>query len=433
MRFLGIGDYHALGDLYWRLQQAGHQVRVFVGRPEAHDIYAGMVERVEDWQAQLLWIREAGREGFIVFETASHGAVQDRLRAQGFQVIGGSAFGDRLENDRAFGQEQLRAAGMRIAPTHEFDDFAAALDFLAQHPGRYVYKPSDAEAESTQTYVGELADGADLAFVLRREQARARPPRQFVLMERIEGVEVGVGAYFDGTQFLAPACLDWEHKRFFAGDLGELTGEMGTVVTYRHYEKLFEATLARMAPALRAGGYCGYINLNTICNEDGIWPLEFTCRFGYPGFAILDALHVDGWDAIFWRLLSGKGGTFRTHAGYAVGVVLTVPPFPYEGEGAKGQPVFFREKLSVEDRAHLHYGEMGLAEGQLQTAGSIGYAMVATGRGADVPEAQRAAYARAAKVVIPRLRYRTDIGERFVREEQWRLVRLGLLPAPGSP
>ena len=437
MRFLGIGDYCDLSALYLRLVAEGHEVRVFVSEPQCHGTLAGMVPRTDDWEAELPWLREAGRDGIILFENVSYarGARQDALRAEGFNVIGGSAFGDRLENDRAFAQNVLRDLGLQVAAMWDFSTQAEAEAFLDARPGRYVLKFNGDGFGAADTYVGRLADGRDVrAMVAAKFRQLGRSRIGFVLMDHVAGIEMGVGAYFDGDRFLTPACLDWEHKHFFLGDLGELTGEMGTVVTYRRTDTFFRRTLARMAPLLARHGYCGYINLNTIVNQDGIWPLEFTCRFGYPGYAILDPLQETPWSALFNGMVTRSGSAFETAPGFAVGIVMTTRPFPFirtQVPEPIGLPVLFEGALTDEDRRNLHFGEMGLDGDTLVTAGYHGWTLVVTGTGDTLPAAQAAAYRLAGRVVIPNLRYRNDIGDRLASGGLAAVERLGLLdPCP---
>ena len=397
MRVLGITETCDLGSLYLRLIAEDHEVRVAVSDPLAADTMAGLVSRTEDWRAELPWVREAGTDGLILFEAIGFGALQDDLRRQGFNVIGGSAFGDRLENDRAFALQLLAPHGMRLAPVVEFSDPAEAIADLRRRPRRCVFKRS---ASAGETFVGSLPDGTDIVALL---SGRAPgPDERFVLMDHVEGVETGVGAYFNGERFLRPACVDWDYKR--------------TVATYDGSDRIFEATLAHVEPLLRDGGHVGYVNLNTIINADGIWPIEFTCRFGYPGFAVLEPLQAVGWGELFRRMISRDQTAFGTHPGWSLCVVLTTPPFPHsrrEIDAPVGLPVIVND-IEAE---HLHLGEVGLANGQLVTSGLYGWTAVVTGTGATVAEAKQAAYSRAALVQTPNLRYRLDIGDRQMTGE----------------
>jgi phosphoribosylamine--glycine ligase len=433
VRVLGIGNYNDLGSIYMRCASEGHDARVFIAEEGSRDVLRGLVPQEPELAAAIAWA--AAGDHVILVEDSGWGEQQDEMRRRGLHVLGSSALGDRLEQDRAYGQQVLRDAGLHTLPTHTFASFTEAIAFVRAAPRRYVLKFHGSDLPSNANYVGMRDDASDLLAVLARERGMyagdGEPEPEFSLMAFARGIEIGLGAFFDGNDFVGPINLDWEHKRFFPGDLGELTGEMGTVVTYRHGERLFAATLARVAPLLRSGRHVGYVNLNTIINDDGIWPLEFTCRFGYPGFAILSALFRDDCAQICRNVAAGTGATFATEHGFSVGVVLTVPPFPYHhgyDELGKGQMIHLPPDLTAEERhRHIHFGEVALEHGALVTAGQVGYVMVVTGNGATIPDARAAAYGLARRIAIPNMRYRDDIGAAVHAHGLAELARLGWL------
>lgn len=423
MRILGIGSKVELGDLYVSLMREGHDVRVYAGDPTYAGCFEGILPKIADWHAELDWVGPHDtNDGMILFERVGVGPQQDALRAQGYRVIGGSTLGDRLEYDRAFGQQTLRDAGLQTAPAHSFPTAPDAAEWLKASPGRTVLKYHN---NAKATFVGDHASGRDVLFQLSRG-----PQGPVLLMPRLIGVEVGVGAYFDGQHFLRPACIDFEHKRFCVGEMGEMTGEMGTLVAYPDHNRIFEATLARLEPVFRDAHHVGYVNLNMIANADGLWPLEFTCRFGNPGFAILAPLQTAGWGDLFARMLEGGHTHFPASPDWSLGIVLTVPPFPEERPGAdpaEDPPLFYHHDPAPEEQPHYHLSDVRLEGGQLFARRRTGYAMVVTGTGPTIAAARDAATVRARNVCAPDLRWRTDIGDRFIHGEGAQLEALGWL------
>ena len=250
----GIGDYCDLGALYLRLIEEGHEVKVSIANPLCHGHARRPGRRMSrTGGAELAGSVPPGEDGMILFENVAdgRGALQDELRREGFNVIGGSAYGDRLENDRGYAQRVLardrafdRAASASSPIARRGAGFLAAtsrpLCAQVQRPrrGRHFRRPAAGRARCRGLARQRRVPATSASFILMDSRRRHRDGRRRLLQRR---------AIPD-----ARPCLDWEHKRFFPGDLGELTGEMGTVVTYDRTRRFFERTLGRMEPLLRA-------------------------------------------------------------------------------------------------------------------------------------------------------------------------------------
>jgi phosphoribosylamine--glycine ligase len=200
----------------------------------------------------------------------------------------------------------------------------------------------------------------------------------------------------------------------FPGEIGPPTGEMGTSMYWGPPNKIFNETLGKLSEVFKQAGYVGYIDINCMINSRGIYPLEFTCRFGYPTISIQMEGITSPWGEFLSATAKGENYELKTKKGFQIGVVVAVPPFPFNDPSAfrrysEGKPVLFK-KPELEG---IHIGDIKLLDNQWVLAGNSGYSLIVTGSGMTMDDARKQAYRRIKNIMIPNMFYRTDIGMRW--------------------
>lgn len=432
MRILFISGELIAGDLPYRLTGEGCDVKLFVQHPDHGDSQSGFVQKIDDWRSELDWV---GKSGLIVFDDVGFGEIQDQLRRDGFRVFGGSAGGDRLELDREYAQQVFADLGLEVLPTLKFGHPTDAVRHIRESaPCRWVVKQNN--HDSSLCYVGQIEDGADAISVLEAYQQYGI--RDIFLQQAAEGIEIGVASYFNGRDWIGPVELSIEHKALCDGDIGPMTGEMGTLAWYtgEKDQPLFEKILGPLKRCLTESGYRGDIGVNCIINEQRIVPLEISARLGCPITHVQSALHLTPWHEFLGAVADGRPIELDYRRGYGIGLTVAVPPFPYQGQmedrySAEGFPVCFRKEPSPEERMrHYHFESVQRETGtdgkeRLQVTNGLGYAAFVTGVGDTVTAARENVYAAARNLCIPKAIYRTDIGKKFIGTDEAKLKAWG--------
>jgi phosphoribosylamine--glycine ligase len=192
------------------------------------------------------------------------------------------------------------------------------------------------------------------------------------------------------------------------------------VVTPAMHERIMREVIHPTIRGLAADGmpYTGFLYAGIMIAPDGTPNvLEFNCRFGDPETQpIMSRLRSDLTllcEAALDRRLDQVSMDWDPRA--ALGVVLAAGGYP--DAIRKGDPI-----LGLEDAATLpgkvfHAGTT-IQDGKIVTSG--GRVLCAVGLGETVSDAQRAAYALAAKVRFEGMQYRRDIGHRAIAREAGR-------------
>jgi len=429
LKFLFVSLESLSGDLAWQLTREGHKVKAYIKSRLDIDVYNGFIEKVPDWKPYV------DESDVIVFDDVEFGEIAEKLRKKGKLVIGGSVYTDKLEMDREFGQMEMKKYGINILPQWQFSNYDEAIDFIGKNPDKYVFKPSGntPSAGKGLLFLGQEDDGRDILELLKQNKdVWQKKAPVFQLQKQVTGVEVAIGAFFNGKDFIYPININFEHKRMFPGDIGPFTGETGTLMFWSKPNTLFKSTLEKMKSALAESGYIGYIDINCIANGRGIYPLEWTCRFGYPTIQIqLEGITMPIGEWLL-RLARGEYFELKTKKGFQIGVRIMVPSyFVRDNEGAeiiefyRDLPVIFKKPNP--NWEGLHIEDVKLEEsGICRIAGTSGCLFVVAGSGTTVEETRRQVYTRVKNILVQNAFYRTDIGARW-HEDSDKLQTWGYL------
>ena len=346
------------GNLTWLLKKENHNVKLFIDDKNRKSDFDNMVQKTNDWRKELNWV---GKDGLIVFDDIGYGEIQDNLRKQGYSVFGGCELGDKLELDRQYAQNIFQNYGIKTPETKNFKNISSCIRFIKRNKGPWVIKQND-HALKHLNYVPVFSDSRDSINILENyKKYFERELRTITIQKKVEGVEIGVGRFFNGKDWIGPIEINIEHKKFFPGDLGPSTSEMGTLAWYDDKEnnKLFRETLKKLKPYLQKIKFKGDIELNCIVNKNGAFPLEATPRLGSPIIYLQCEIHDSPWGEFLKAVADGKLYKLKWKRGYGIVVLIAVPPFPYvyklKETCFRGVNIYFDRYINKEKFKHIHF------------------------------------------------------------------------------
>ncbi len=415
----GGGREHSLA---WKLRQSPRLGNLFITNPENPGLAAlgRPVDVPMDPRAPFQFQRFCDKNniGLVVIgpEEPLAAGLADILAAPGGgrAIFGPSAAAARLEADKAWAKQLMRAASVPMADGRIFSDPAAAKTYIETREDPPVIKASGL-AKGKGVIVPQTAAEALAAIdriMIKREFGDAG--KTVIVEERLEGTEASVLALVDGrTIYVLEACQD--HKRLGDGDTGPNTGGMGVycpggITDDATLSQVQAEILVPTLDAMRREGidFRGVLYAGIMITPGGPKVLEFNTRFGDPECQALMARFDSDLLEVLLATSTRKLDEVDIKWSPAASCCVVIAAEGYPDKPKKNVPITGIDAASKFEGVHIfHAGTKKDPTGAILTAG--GRVLNVVGTGDTIAQARKRAYQAAEQIHFPGMVIRRDI------------------------
>lgn len=343
--------------------------------------------------------------------------IVDAMDDAGIPCFGPTAAAARLEGSKAFTKQVCDAAAIPTARWEQFDDPAAACDFVRRRGAPLVIKADGLAAGKGVVVAPTEAMALGAIDHMMNARGFGDAGATVVIEECLTGEEISFFALCDGRHAL-PLGAAQDHKRAYDGDAGPNTGGMGAYspppVFTPHLHEIVMSRIIRPAMdemAVRGAPFRGILFAGLMLSEDGPKLIEFNVRFGDPECQVLlPRLRSD----LLSALLAARDEELarfdlRWSENASLGVVLASRGYP-EAPAPVGEIRGLAEATTIPGVEIFHAGTRVDEQGHLRPDG--GRVLTVCAAGTDLRAARHTAYEAIDRIDWPEGFCRRDIGRR---------------------
>ncbi|MCY2925988.1 MAG: phosphoribosylamine--glycine ligase [Planctomycetota bacterium] len=416
MKILLIGNGGREHALAWKMKKSRLCETLYIAPGNPGTAQEGLNVDIdpENQDAIVAFAKEKG-VGLVVIgpEEPLAAGLGDAVRKAGLLCFGPTGAAARIESDKAYAKELMRAAAVPTAEARIFTDLRAAKEYVLSREHGVAVKAAGLAKGKGVVVCNEPFEAIKPLEEMMEKMVFGPAGKTVLIEEKLTGPEVTVLALCDGKT-IYPLEASQDHKPIGDGDTGPNTGGMGAyspvpVCTEAAMDRIIREILVPTVDGMRRdfGRYEGVLYAGLMFTTAGPKVIEFNCRFGDPECQpILMRLKSDLVEVMI-AVAEHRLDEITLEWDERAAVCVVMASGGYPGPIDKGHAIAGIEDADAMEGVKVFQGGTARVEGKLVNTG--GRVLGVTALGPTIAEAQKRAYEAAAKITWKNCYYRKDI------------------------